>query len=773
MKFSDGNWSIPTNLSVMHPVQVFDTQVDGNELVIYAPSWDACERGAQINTKLFTIRLFSPLEGIIGVRIEHFQGVIDKGPNFELFPDAGFRPVIEDGTDYASLTSGSLTARVAKDGSWRLEFLRDGKPLTESGYKSGGYAVDSDDGGQPYLFERLDLGVGGLVYGLGERFTGFVKNGQSVEIWNRDGGANTEQAYKNIPFFLTNRGWGLFVNNPGRVEFEIGSEKVSKAQFSVPGEALEYYVIDGPEPKGVLDRYTRLTGRPALPAPWSFGLWLTTSFTTDYDEATVTGFLDGMAERDIPLHVFHFDCFWMRGLHWCDFEWDPEMFPDPEAMLKRYKERGLKICVWINSYIAQRSKLFKDGKENGYLIKRADGSVWQWDRWQPGQAVVDFTNPEACEWYAGHLKRLVAMGVDCFKTDFGERIPTDVVYHDGSDPQKMHNYYTQLYNKVTYGALESAKGKGQAVLFARSATTGGQQFPVHWGGDCYSDFNAMAESLRGGLSLGLSGFGFWSHDIGGFEYTAEADVYKRWCAFGLLSSHSRLHGSKSYRVPWLYDDEAVDVLRFFTKLKCRLMPYIFSAACEAPQTGLPVMRAMLLEFPDAPGCETLDRQYMLGPSLLVAPVLAPSGEVTVYLPEGRWTHLLTGEVVDGRGWRRETHDFMSLPVYVRPNTLLAWGANDRKPDYDYAEDTVFALYQLSDGCSAEAGVHAADGSLIQRLTVTRKGGNLSVEASDVDRAWTLRLQGVEGVASISDGVSRETTPEGLVLKGRGAATITL
>jgi len=199
--------------------------------------------------------------------------------------------------------------------------------------------------------------------------------------------------------------------------------------------------------------------------------------------------------------------------------------------------------VWINPYIAQQSPLFREGMDQGYLLKRADGSVWQWDLWQAGQAIVDFTNPDACACYTGHLKRLVAMGVDCFKTDFGERIPTDVVWHDGSDPQRMHNYYAFLYNKVVHDALKESRD--EAVLFARSATAGSQRFPVHWGGDCYSDYEAMAQSLRGGLSLGLSGFGFWSHDIGGFENTAPADVYKRWCAFGLLSSHSRLHGSSS------------------------------------------------------------------------------------------------------------------------------------------------------------------------------------------------------------------------------------
>ncbi|WP_176082867.1 alpha-xylosidase [Martelella sp. HB161492] len=773
MKFADGNWQVPDNLDLMHPVDFYEAEARDGALIVYASAWPLVERAAQINARLFTMRFFSPMEGVIGVRTEHFRGGVDRSPKFELSHDDGFAADIQIGDAFVSLTSGNLTVRIATKGPWRLDFLRDGKVISGSDYKAGGYAVDRDDNDRKYLFERLELGVGGLVYGLGERFTNFVKNGQSVEMWNRDGGANTEQAYKNIPFFLTNRGWGVFVNHPGRVEFEIGSEKVSKAQFSVPGETLEYFMIDGPDPKAVIDRYTRLTGRPALPKQWSFGLWLTTSFTTEYDEATVTSFLDGMKERDIPLHVFHFDCFWMRGLHWCDFEWDPETFPDPEDMLTRYKARGLHICAWINPYIAQRSRLFDEGKEHGYLLKRPDGSVWQWDMWQPGQAVVDFTNPDACDWYASYLKALVAQGVDCFKTDFGERIPVEVAYHDGSDPEEMHNYYTHLYNKCVYDALEEVKGKGEAVLFARSATAGGQQYPVHWGGDCYSDFESMAETLRGGLSLGLCGFGFWSHDIGGFEATAEADVYKRWCAFGLLSSHSRLHGSKSYRVPWLYDEEAVDVLRFFTKLKLSLMPTIYEAAVEAPKTGLPVMRAMMLEFAEDRACDPLDRQYMLGEKLLVAPVLDHSGDAEYYLPKGQWTHLLTNEIVEGGSWRLDHYSFMSLPLFVRPNSLIIWGGRDDVPDYDYAEGATFALYALGDGRSATATVYAEGGEVAQSITIDRKDRTLSVTVSDGSRPWRLRLQNIAAVAAVAAGISQTAEPEGPLLEGRGDTVITL
>ncbi|MGC6232418.1 alpha-xylosidase [Hafnia paralvei] len=771
MKISDGNWLIQEGLSLIHPLYVFEVEQHDREMIVYAAPRDASARSAQLDTPLFTLRFFSPQEGVIGVRIAHFAGRVERGPQYPLTHSTEHLIRMEDTNSFAALHSGNLSVRVTKGENWALDFLRNGERITGSVAKSNGYIQNAKDG-KTHLYERLDLGVGETVYGLGERFTAFVKNGQNVETWNRDGGTSTEQAYKNIPFYLTNRGYGVLVNHPECVSFEIGSEKVSKVQFSVEGEYLEYLIFDGPTPKQVLDRYTRLTGRPALPPAWSFGLWLTTSFTTNYDEKTVNSFIDGMAERNLPLHVFHFDCFWMKAFQWCDFEWDPETFPDPQGMLKRLKARGLKICVWINPYIGQKSPLFKEGMEKGYLLKRPNSDVWQWDKWQPGQGIVDFTNPAACDWYASHLKRLIHMGVDCFKTDFGERIPTDVIWHDGSCPQKMHNHYAFIYNKLVYEVLQQELGKDEAVLFARSASVGAQQFPVHWGGDCYANYESMAESLRGGLSLGLSGFGFWSHDIGGFENTAPAHVYKRWCAFGLLSSHSRLHGSKSYRVPWAYDDEACDVVRFFTEWKCRLMPYLYAASAQAAETGSPVMRAMMLEFPDDPGCDYLDRQYMLGDSLLVAPVFSENGDVSVYLPTGRWTHLYTNQEVTG-GWRKERHDFNSLPLYVRPNSLIAIGNNSQKPDYDYADSTAFHLFALEDGALAQAVIPAADGSTQFTLNVRREGKQLHVSGTGNARNWSLCLRNIHSVSAATNGSVQSDEMGIIIIPQQGCSELTV
>lgn len=586
--------------------------------------------------------------------------------------------------------------------------------------------------------QQLSISVGELVYGLGERFTPFVKNGQTVDVWNADGGTSTEQSYKNIPFYITNKGYGVFVDHPEQVSFEIGTESVTKVEFSVPGECLDYFFINGPTMKEVLTRYTDLTGKPSLPAPWTFGLWLSTSFTTNYDEDTVSSFVDGMLSRGIPLRVFHFDCFWMREFCWSDFTWDNRIFPDPVGMLKRLKEKGLKICVWINPYIGQESILFKEGVEGGYFIKRPNGNVWQWDMWQPGMAIVDFTNPKACKWFSDKLEALLDMGVDCFKTDFGERIPTDVVYYDGSDPFKMHNYYTYLYNKTVYDLLESKRGKGEAVLFARSATVGGQKFPVHWGGDCWSDYESMEESLRGGLSLMMSGFGYWSHDIGGFEHTSTPDVYKRWAAFGLLSSHSRLHGSTSYRVPWVYDEEAVDVVRFFTKLKASLMPYLFKTAVETSKSGIPTMRSMVLEFTEDKNCQYLDKQYMFGDSILVSPIFNSNSMAEYYLPEGTWTDFFTGKKAEGSRWIKEKHSYLSIPLMVRESSIIAVGACDDKADYDYADDVQLRVYQLIEDRAAETIVYGMDGAKDLEASILKKDGRVTIKV-DANKSYSIRF----------------------------------
>ena len=405
--------------------------------------------------------------------------------------------------------------------------------------------------------------------------------------------------------------------------------------------------------------------------------------------------------------------------------------------------------------------------EKGYLLKKPNGDVWQWDLWQAGMGIVDFTNPEAYKWFQDKLRVLLDQGIDCFKTDFGERIPTDIVFHDGSDPLRMHNYYTYLYNTCVFELLEEYKGKNGACLFARSATSGCQKFPIHWGGDPCSDYPSMAQSLRAGLSLCLSGFGFWSHDISGYEGTATADVYKRWAAFGLLSTHSRLHGSSSYRVPWLFSkegeengEESCAVVEFFSKLKCTLMPYIYSAAVTTNRTGLPAMRAMVMEFPGDICCEDLDRQYMLGDSLLVAPVFSETGEVTYYLPEGKWTHFFSGEERDGGKWMRDSYDYFSLPFYVRENSIIPVGSNNQTPEYDYTDGLTLHVFTLGD--KAEVLVNDMHGKDALMATAVKENGKVTFSFDGKINDLKVLMRNVHEIRNLS-GAESEESDQGIIL----------
>lgn len=737
-------------------VQVREARMEGNRLYLYTVPYAQDMRA--MGGPLLEMYISSPQPNVLRTEAYHFMGSNQKMPEFEL---ENLDCALEMTETDAEITvkSGDTKLVIGKNPCLFTYYYKD-RRLTNVGNRFGHSMIstmETPDGN--FMRAQMDLDVGEKVYGLGERFTPFVKNGQVVDIWNEDGGTCSEISYKNIPFYVTNRGYGVLVNDPGPVSYEVCSEHVTRVQFSVPGEKLDFMVVGGADMKDVLENYTALTGRPALPPSWTFGLWLTSSFTTKYDEETVMEFINGMEEREIPLHVFHFDCYWMKENEWCNFDWDKAMFPDIDHQIQTMKEeKNLKICVWINSYIGQKSPLFKEAKEAGYLLKRPNGDVWQWDLWQAGMGIVDFTNPAAWKWYQDKLRALLDQGVDCFKTDFGERIPTDVVYYDGSDPLRMHNYYTYLYNKCVFELLEEYKGKNEAVLFARSATVGGQKFPVHWGGDCSSNYASMSESLRGGLSLCLSGFGFWSHDMSGFEGTAPADVYKRWAAFGLLSTHSRLHGSNSYRVPWLFSkegekngEESVAVVKYFSELKCRLMPYMFSAAVHTHKTGVPTMRAMVLEFPGDIACEELDRQYMLGDNLLVAPVLRENGDVDYYLPKGRWTHLLSNEVRDGGAWQRENYDFFSLPLFARENSIVALGGSSREPDYDYGRDLTLHVFELSGTASAK--ITDSKGGDMLTVTAEKEGGKITLHFEGKAENLTVLLRNIPAVQSVSGGTA--------------------
>lgn len=772
MKFANGFWVTQKGYDVKFASQPYEITTTENSITVLVTSAVIENRGMTLQGPNLEVTYSSTCEDTIKVSTVHYKGGLDNSPQYELNEDANFKPVINETEEYVEMISGNTKVVIAKGKTWDVQFYYKDRHLTGNTWRATSYITenqysldarkelnkDNDFFDYPvtdnasYLREQLKTDIGECIYGFGEKFTPFVKNGQNVEIWNSDGGTCTDQGYKNIPFYISSKSYGVLVNSSDKVSFEVMSDTVSRVTFTVPGEELEYFVIGGENLEDVLKNYTNLTGKPALPPAYSFGLWLSTSFTTSYDEETINSFIDGMADRDIPLQVFHFDCFWMKEFEWCNFEWDTRQFPNPPAMLKRLHDKGLEVCVWINSYIGQRSKLFDIGKEKGYFIKNLDDSVFQTDFWQPGMAIVDFTNPEACDWYKGLLKQLFEMGVNNIKTDFGERIPTKCKYYNGMDPVKMHNYYTYLYNKCVFEALEEFYGKDKACLFARSATVGGQKFPVHWGGDCYAEYSAMAETVRGGLSLCSTGFGFFSHDIGGFEATAPADVYKRWCAFGLMSTHSRLHGSSSYRVPWNFDEESCDVLRFYTKLKGKLMPYLWSQAIKTHEVGVPMMRSMVIAFSNDPACKYLDAQYMLGDNLLIAPVMNEEGIAEFYVPEGTWYDIVTNDVYEGGRYYTRTCNYFEMPILARPNSIVTFGEfATNNVVYDYLSGAEATIYNLEDGKTATASIYDSEANKLTDITATRNGNVIEVSYSATDKTFTVAVAGTDKKATAAAG----------------------
>ncbi|KAI0371721.1 alpha-glucosidase [Pilatotrama ljubarskyi] len=786
MRFNDGFWLLKSGVKPSFGLQVVQGLEDGDGFNLQVATKAIRHRGDTLAGPVLSVRVYSPTEGVVGVKIEHFKHV-DPTPNIALFPDDPPIPAVSlsKSENTWSVTTGGLSAEITQN-PYTITFKSPTRTLTAAGFKhqavydvpykwtlrsaSNSSCLTTDVSSNPrpevppetvrYINSELNLSPGELIFGLGEQFGAFVKNGQSVSIWNQDGGTSSEQAYKCVPFYITNRNYGVFVNHPGEVEFEVGSEKVSRVGASVAGESLEYFVIYGPTPLEILERYTRMTGRPALLPSWTFGLWLSTSFLTSYDEKTVSSFLQGMQTRNCPVRVFHLDCFWMKQYEWCSFTFDPDNFPDPKAYLSEIKQKyGVKICVWINPYISQLSPIFQEAVRGGYLIKRKDGTPWQWDLWQPGLGVVDVTNPEARKWYEAKLDALVDLGVDTFKTDFGERIPhANVVFHDGSDPKRVHNTYSVIYNEMVFQLLERRFGKGEAVVFARSATAGGQRFPVHWGGDCESTFEAMAETLRGGLSLTFSGFAFASHDIGGFEGHPPPEIYNRWVAYGLFSSHSRLHGSMSYRVPWQYGEAAAAYMAKFLDAKHRLMPYLYQLSLQGNTKGHPMQRAMFIEFLEDRTTHHLDRQYMLGPNLLVAPVFVPDGEESeYYLPAGRWTSFFhPSRTQMGPTWVKEVVPINELPVWVRQGSVLCLGpSNVGRPDYDFAQGVEVQVYELDEGQTVQAEVPAGKGPAIAGVVeATLRDGKLLVRVANGEvglHSVTYRAGGLERRVSVAQG----------------------
>lgn len=548
-----------------------------------------------------------------------------------------------------------------------------------------GYAATVD--GVNLVSESFHLRPDEHLLGLGEKFTPLDKVGQRIVTWTQDAfGSTSERSHKNIPFLMSSRGYGLLLDTGARVTWDLGVSSCQSYTITAEANALDAYVIVAPSFAEILEHYAHLTGLAPVPPKWTFGLWL--SSTGAYrDQATLERLVAGAEAHQLPVDVIHVDTWWMKWRLYCDFQWDREAYPDVEGLIAELTRKGLRVSLWEHPYISVESDLFELGKERGYFLKRPDGDVYVIDyglslaprpdgvvriatpdtSWNARVAIIDLTNPQAYQWFQDLHRPVLRMGVSVFKTDFGEDVPRDAVFSNGQTGETMHNLYPLLYNRCVYEVTQEELGYG--VVWARSGTAGNQRYPVCWSGDPAADFDSLACTIRAGLSVGLSGIPFWSHDIGAFRGMPSARLYVRWAQFGLLCSHSRMHGD-SPREPWYFGEEAVRIVRAYTELRYSLFPYLYSAAYEASRSGLPVIRALPLMFPDDPNTYAQDLEYMLGGALLVAPIYDEGDQRRVYLPQGEWVDYWTHEVYAGNVHITVHAPLDHLPLFVRRGAII-------------------------------------------------------------------------------------------------------
>lgn len=646
----------------------------------------------------------------------------------------------------------------ARSGRWPFFSQRIDDRAYGAGYETPPIGFDQAADGRLLARESVAVRPGEAFYGLGEKFTPLNKWGQEITSYAMDcGNVSSHRSYKNIPFLMSTAGYGVFVHSSYPIVYRMGAESSITYSIHIADSLLDYFLIYGPEFKRILQRYTDLTGRAPMPPKWSFGFWMSRAGYKNRRE--VEGVIQEMRTRDFPCDVIHLDPWWMGNGPWSTYEWDTASFPQPEEMICRLREQGVRTCLWIHPYVPVGTRIYQEGLEKGYFVRRPDG--------QPAPVVetfsgsnlvaIDFTNPEARAWLLARLDALHDMGVAVFKTDFGEQAPVDAVYYDGRSGLEMHNLYPLLYNRAVFELSEKRFGRG--LVWGRSAYAGSQRYPVQWGGDSYSSLDQIACQLKGLLSYGISGVPFCSHDVGGFDYSPAAFdyldrnateagaggefpkdpvTYIRWLQFGVFSSHIRAHG-KQPREPWSYGPEAEAIARRYLKLRYRLLPYIYSQAVRSTQTGLPMARPLVLEYQDDPNTYNLDTEYLFGDSFLVAPVLTPDNHCRVYLPAGQWVNYWTKELCDGGRWIEADAPLEVLPLWVKAGAIIPLG-----PEMDYVEQKpldplVLELYYPQG--EGETIIYDEDKPEIA-VRYRRRGNTLTVEAGKTPGQVEIAIYGM-------------------------------
>ncbi len=721
---------------------------------------------------------------VVRVRITPGAVPAPKGFSYVVGRPAPGRWSVEEAGGRVTLRTEHLVVEARLD-PWQLAFrAADGRLLTHevpddvnfAGQRLGpppGFLAESlpHDPARRVLgvVETLLLDPEDHFYGGGEKFTRLDHVGRTIRVWNRNSyGARSELAYKNIPVLVGSRGYGLFVDIPTAVTFHLGSRSNRAFTVEAAGPELDYYLMAG-TPKEIVGAYTDLTGKPAVPPAWALGLWASTGFVP-FTEASVLEQARRLRQEGIPCDVFHLDCLWQRPLMWCDFEWDTTRIPDPQRLLAELRRQGFHNCLWINPYVSIQSALYQEGVAKGYFLRRPDGSVYEaivWSqRTERGMgicAIVDFTNPEAAAWFRGKLDAVLAIGADSFKPDFAEEIPEDARFANGQTGAEMHNPYPLFYQREVFEVTRAHAGDGEAVIWARSAAPGVQRYPGHWAGDSECTFPDLANTLRGGLAAAMSGLAYWSHDIGGFWGDPTPELYVRWAQCGLFSSLARYHGA-TLRDPWLFGEEALEIFRRYARLRSRLIPYLSSYAGEAAESGVPLMRPMVMEFPEDPAGYAFDLQYCLGRELLVSPVVSTDGWVTTYLPRGRWADWWSGAVHEGPTTLRRQVPLEELPLYMREDSLVVLGPERSHVGERPADPLTVEAFVTTE---AAFTVRGEPGHL--ELHCRREGSRTTFDASDAPVTYELRLRDTPapGTVTVDGQALSRLDPAALARADRG------
>ena len=504
----------------------------------------------------------------------------------------------------------------------------------------------------------LTIAPGERIYGCGESFGALNKVGQKVQIMVTDPqGPETDGQYKPVPFYFSNRGYGIFMHTSAPVTADFGASYIGAQRLFMADEQIDFFVFFG-SPKDILNEYTNITGKSPMLPLWTFGTWM--SRITYFSQEEGLEIAKQLRQNKIPSDVIHFDTGWF-GVDWqCDYEFAKDRFKDPKGMLDQLKRDGFHTCLWQLPYFTPKNRFFRELVDGGMAVKNAAGSLPYED------AVLDLSNPKTVKWYQDKIANLIKLGVGAIKCDFGEAAPYDGFYYSGRGGLYEHNLYPVRYNKALFEAVKANSGEG--VIWARSAWAGSQRYPLHWGGDAATTNTGMLGDLRGGLSFGLSGFSFWSHDMGGFVTASPEDIYRRWLPFGFLSSHTRAHGAPPTE-PWLISESFTKAFRQAAEMKYKLMPYVYAQAKDCSERGLPMVRALLVEFPEDPGAWLVEDEYMFGSQILVAPLLESGNSRTCYLPKGKWIDYQTGKVYEG-GYQTIKVGEIPAVILVRDGSLI-------------------------------------------------------------------------------------------------------